>query len=354
MAYLFKRPKSPYWWIGYRSGENQVQESTKLRHDDRAGTRRAQILANEKSRAELNTTPSGQRDRWEFWVPGFMALRYKKKQASAERKGLAWKNLSAYLLKNKVCFPAQLTYIHCRDYIAFREKGDREFGVLRGHHNTALYELKFLGMLMREAIKRGYASANPAADLGISKLDPAEKPEIPDADLALIWRELQKEPEWMRNAWQISLYTGCRLRATRLQLARDVDLQRGRITFHEKGGKIFEVPMRRELLPVFQRLIFENRSSAVDMPAMPSKFFYQFFKRIHRPQYCFHCLRVTFITRAARAGLQEREVMRLVNHASTTIHRIYVRLRADDLEAPLRKLDFPILGATPDAPASPL
>src|SRR5437868_456960 len=122
--------------------------------------------------------------------------------------------------------------------------------------------------------------------MGIAKIDPKEKPDIPDEDLALIWRELQREPEWMRNAWQIGVYTGCRLRATRLHLPQDVNIQpdpkRCRIMFHEKGGKIFEVPMRPELIPLFERLITEKRTVAVEMPRMPSKDFFHFFKRIGR------------------------------------------------------------------------
>lgn len=45
---------------------------------------------------------------------------------------------------------------------------------------------------------------------------------------------------------------------------------------------------------------------------------------------CFHCTRVTFITRGARAGVPESAMMKMVNHASKEIHRIYQRLADAD------------------------
>jgi hypothetical protein len=40
----------------------------------------------------------------------------------------------------------------------------------RGGRNTAIHEIKFLGMLMDEAISRGYASVNPARRLHLENL----------------------------------------------------------------------------------------------------------------------------------------------------------------------------------------
>jgi site-specific recombinase XerD len=353
MAFIYSRKDSEFWWIRYRARNGQIiRQSTKLRADDRQQTRKARMLAHHKTGDELETAPVGQRDRWDFWVPGYLSARYERKPKSLLRYTLAWKNLEAFLNKRRIQYPAQLTYIHCRDYFEYRKKGDRELGVLRGHHNTALLEVKTLAMIMKEAIRRGFAGANPAQAMGIGRIEPAEKPEFTDDDLQMIWTELRQEPEWMRICWQIGLFTGCRLRATVIPL-RDIDVDARRIIFHEKGGKVFEVPMRDELVPLFKSLINQRKTVTCEMPALPSKAWHTFFHRIGLPQYCFHCLRVTFITRAARAGLQERDVMRLVNHASTTIHRIYLRLRAADLEKPLQKIHFPAQLETP-ANAQPI
>lgn len=342
MAFIYKRKNSDFWWIRFRDRHGKVhRQSTKFHVGDRQSTREAKIFANQKTADELETAPSSRNDRWECWVHIYLAMRHSKKPKTHIRYALAWKNIEAFFSKKKILFPSRLTYLDCQDYLSFRQKGDRELGVLRGHHNTALFELKLLSMVMNEAVRRGFSATNPALKMGISREAPDEKPDISDEHIHKIRAELASEPEWMSVSFEIGLYTGCRLRATVINLS-DVDVDRKRILFHEKGARVFQVPMRDELIPVFKRLIDKGRRTTCDMPAMPSKFWWQFFKRIGLPQYCFHCLRVTFITRAARAGLQERDVMRLVNHASTTIHRVYVRLKAEDLEAPLNKIHFPI------------
>jgi len=292
----------------------------------------------------MRSHSEGKRDRWENWVPTYFTVRYERKPKSALRYGLAWKNLFAYMTKTKISCPAQLTYTACMDYFSFRKKGDPESGVFKGSHNTILLELKFLNMLMREAMRRGFASANPLSGMGIGRLDPKEKPEIKDEDIPTILAALEKQPPeraWMKTAFLIGYCSGCRLSETRIAMTA-LDLERKRMTFRGKGNKVFEVPIHDALLPYLVKLKAEGRTHTCNIPSNPSKYWTNFFKAVNMPQYCFHCLRVTFITRAARAGLQERDVMKLVNHASTTIHRVYQRMRADDLESPLNRIPMPV------------
>jgi hypothetical protein len=58
----------------------------------------------------------------------------------------------------------------------------------------------------------------------------------------------------------------------------------------------------------------------------------------------FHSLRVTFITRCHRGGLTESEAMRLVNHSSQIVHRIYSRLDVEDARAAQTKIPLPSFG----------
>jgi hypothetical protein len=60
-----------------------------------------------------------------------------------------------------------------------------------------------------------------------------------------------------------------------------------------------------------------------------------------------HCLRVTAATRMARAGVSISKAMKFLGHASEIVHRIYQKLRTDDLDDCLAAL-----GPTPPSPVS--
>jgi integrase len=198
-------------------------------------------------------------------------------------------------------------------------------------HNTALFEIKIMAMILDEAKRRGFCHENPCRNLKLKKNKPDPKLVITEADIELIRRELLAEPEWMRVSFEIAILHGTRLRATCINLERDVDWKTRRITFHEKGGKIFTVPIHPELLPVLEKLKASGRTTTCDIPKDASKKWRRFFKRIGRKDYCFHCCRVTVITRLAQSGVSEAKAMKYVGHACTEIHRQYQALSVEDL-----------------------
>ena len=196
---------------------------------------------------------------------------------------------------------------------------------------------------MHEAVESDYADSNPCSRLGIRKEPVAEKPAITPNEHQAILNALKSEPEWMTISYQIAWHQGCRFGETCLPLSK-IDLQRGTITFHAKGGKDFTAPLAKELRPLFERLKQQGKQTTFKMPPMPSKQWWQFFKRIGLPHLCFHCTRVTFITRCYQRDIPEHVVMKLVGHASTTVHRVYPRLAVEtDLQAQLNKLSAPVL-----------
>lgn len=198
-------------------------------------------------------------------------------------------------------------------------------------HNTALYELRLLAKLLDEAKLRGYCQDNPCRSLQIRKEPPKVKPEILEADIQLIRARLKSEPEWMRVSFEIAIHHGTRLRATSVSLASDIDEGFRSITFHEKGQKVFTVPLHPKLVPLIMRLKAAGQARTCDIPMDASKQWTRFFRQIGRPKYCFHCTRVTVITRLCRSGVPEAKAMKFVGHSSTLIHRVYQRLRSDDL-----------------------
>jgi integrase len=345
MASLYRRPGSKYWWIKYIDPNGRsVRKSTNLRHDAAEQSRQAEVYRSEWSHKEAARKPCANLEAWEFWVPGFLQLRYGNSPLTLSRYLCSWANLSRYFAERELRFPRQLTFNACIDYLAWRTSEKGRHGNYKSCKNTALGELKFLGVVVTHAVRRGFCEANPCQKLGIKKDKAKEKPEISPRDLKFIFEKLQHEPEWMGVSFQIALYTGCRETETWL-LLDNVDVRKRLIHFATtKGDKPFTVPMRPELVPLFTRLQSERPGQrAFDTPTKMSIKWWKFFQKIGLGKYCFHCLRVTFITMGARSGVPEGDMMTLVNHASEEIHRIYKRLRPADVRKSLLKMDFPVL-----------
>jgi integrase len=355
MAYLFKQKRSPFWWIAFREGDRLVRQSTHLRSDVAAQTRQANELLSDKRRKE--GTRQEAKERWEGWVRQFIEERYEESPKSLERNLARWRSLSVFLAEQKILYPSQLAFSHCLDFIRWRRAGNKPLGVYAAAKNTAIAEVKFLGLLMKQAGRLGLSTTNPCAALGIKKSKPTEKPEITEDHLSAIWKALEQEPEWTRINFAVCLYTGCRLCEARVPMDC-IDLERREIRFPTaKGGRPYTAPLRAELIPLLTKLKAERTSYLFDFPdRMPAKHWWLFFKRLNLP-YSMHCLRVTFITRAARAGVSERDLCRLVNHAGPLINRTYQRLRAQDVRTSLDQIplpSFPMRASpgTPDAPRS--
>lgn len=354
MASLYQRPRSKFWWIKFKDSTGRTRrKSTKLRWDSAADTKKANLERNRRELTELGQHCGDEAQKWGKWAESFLALHYDK--LTLRSYSFCWRNLSAFLRAKDKPFPSQLTYADCGEYVVWRTAGDAKNGIRPGGRNTALCELKVLAILAKEAARRGYIPSNPVVNIGIRREKPKEKIEITPEHLQLIHARLADEPEWMMTSFIIALYTGCRITETRIEIATCVDLERRQLRFADpKGGtdRAFTVPMRDELIPLFTRLIASGAAWTYEPQRLASLQWCKFFRRIGLPQYSFHCLRVTFISRGARAGVDERAMRRLVNHADSTIHKLYQRFTTDDLRGPLFAIPLPSLEKSPDSPAA--
>lgn len=328
MASLYRRERSPFWWVEYVDLEGvRRQESTRLRADKPDETRKAHELRRELSLGEKTKLSS--EEQWEAWVPRFLKQRYSGSPKTHDRYKNSWKNISAFLVSHQVHVPRQLSRQQVRDFVDWRQKRHRDLGVYEVTKNTALHEVKLLRILMNEASASGFCNGNPCLNLDIKK-DPApRKPRITDQEHARIVKALESEPEWMRISYAIAWEQGCRFSETCLPI-RDVNLKKNVIGFRTKGQKdsIAEFPLSPNLRDLFKRLKRDKRKMTFRMPAMPGKAWWLFFRRIKMRHLCFHCTRVTFVTRCYERGIQRDDVMRLVGHSSTAVHAIYPRLSA--------------------------
>lgn len=361
MAHLYKRSSSgmasPFWWIKYRNGKGViVRESTGFLHGNGADTRRAQELEARKTLEERQTTTTNQSERWDAWVLQFIEDRYRNQPASKTRYGAAWRTLRMYLDEIEITMPRQLMYLHCTGYLAWREKSDKYNGKYNAGHNTAVLELKFLALVMKEAVRRGFAQGNPCRELELARVPTKKFPQYTDEDIQMIVDGIKREPKakqaFLWPSFLVAYYHGVRLVETNVNPKRDVRLfpktaapRVGTITFHQKGSKIRVKPLHPELLQLFQPLV---KKQATETFPCPKSFAKEWFNFLHRcgmktikPEACFHSLRVTVQNRLRRAGIKKEIRKAYLSHdGKDDVNDLYDRVEEDELlvcHAPLNK-----------------
>jgi hypothetical protein len=342
MAYLYRKHRSPYWYVQYLDSENKKHDkSTGLRADDPNDTIKAKMLRAELEAKEYQRAPVVNGSAWDAWVPKFLE-RHCETKATLVRYENAWKWLALWLQHQRIHAPRQLTYRLGVEYVDWRTSFKKRSGKTVGR-NTAILELKTLALIMGEAVRLGHADANPLVTVKMRKDRAAKKPELSDKEILEIRQALKAEPEWMQVAFEIGLHTGCRLRETRIPLTC-VDFLENKITFPSpKGGenRAFSIPMPSAIRPLLERLKLEKRSHTLEFPFQPSRRWQQFFIKINKRHLCFHCLRVTYVNRLRRAAVPREAAMRLVNHASELVHQIYQREKVDDVAQWRDAVQFP-------------
>jgi integrase len=352
MASLYKRQNSPFWWIKFRnhiSGKIE-RESTGFKVGVGADRRRAEQQCAEKTLLETKHKPSMPNEAWDLWVLNYFNIRYANSPESLNRYQSAWRTLRIFLAEKEIRTPRQLTREHCLDYMAWRKQPDYKIGKYKVTHNTALMEIKILSLIMKEAVIRNYSAFNPCRDLHIKRVQGKIKPEIPPEMLDEISHLIDKEPElirpFFRRSFDIARYHGVRLRETQVNPSTDVELwtelkdgkepiERGLITFHTKGHRSNTVQLHPKLIPLFKELRQQGKTETYPCPKNRSREWFNFLKRTGMkaklPNICFHSTRVTVASTFARKGIPENKAMAYLGHASTTIHRSYVRLKPTDL-----------------------
>jgi hypothetical protein len=286
------------------------------------------------------------------WVLGWINQRYGNKPASLVKHRNQWNFLSAFLHEQNVHAPSAVTRDHALTYIKWRcslrkEKSKRTVG-----RNTALADLRWAGTLLREAIEREAINRNPWEKLGFERDQAKEKPELLDEHIALIRAKLVDKPEWMRVSLEIALRTGLRFSETRIALGKIDEAMTTAFIEKPKGGKknAYSIPLPTALKPMISKMKMAKSAYtwtvSKENRAFTGLAWSDFFRELDLGiGYCFHCTRVTFITRGARAGIPEHVMMKLVNHASSEIHRIYRRVSVGDAARYVDLVPIPAIAA---------
>ena len=346
MASIIPRKNSPHLHIKYKSDGKWKTRATKYLKSSFEDRREARREVYRLTQQEMEITGGGPREHFNSWVPMWIQDRYAKSAKTESRYGLAWRNLSTFLDERKIKSPAQLNREACFDYLRWRK--DHENSALSPcGHNTALFELKFLRVIMFEAVDRRIIQTNPCSRLKIEKEASKEKRPLDDQEILFIYKKLAEQPEWMMVSMEFGLYQASRISQTSTPID-GIDWKRGIITYHRervKGGQAFSHPIDERFIPRLKTITAKSKDGLTcTLPSLASLIWWKFLKRIGIKDASHHCFRVTWVTRACLNEVPEAFAMKFVHHGSSDVHRIYQKLKAEDLKHVPSRVSLPSLG----------
>lgn len=344
MASLRSHKRSPFWYVRFRDLDTGQwkEECTKKRIDHDKETREAQRICNKKTEGEarISANRSGS---FSAWVGGYLATHFKNER-SQQRYTYAWEILTEWLRLRNLQHPRQIRYLHAGDFLKWRTGIDPDglqpsTGAVS--HNSARLEVKFFSFIMREAIRREECEKNPWAEFKIERKAAKEKPELEPEDYAVARAAFHVE--WMKTVFEILTYLGCRFSEASIPMHK-IDFAEKVIWMEDSKRdpndprKSYCVPLPDELVSVFLPLKDQDRTVPILTKEMNARFNEVLQKAIGVTS---HSLRVSFISRCHRSGLNESEAMRLVNHSSRMVHRIYTRLNLQDARTAQARIVMP-------------
>lgn len=384
MASIYKRKRSPYWWIKFKDPATgkHVSVSSKIKltaPKKQIELRLAQVELDEKINARDHKKSGAFAD----WVPNFITSHFKGGKASAK---IRYAHLVRYMTSQGIYFPDQIKYDFYDGYLAFRI-GD---GVCK---NTANMEYHFLNQLMKMAEDAGYITRNPLRNRRISRDTPIPKNLITTEEIKTIRdaiaTDMQRDcfvklsdvasmvgittnrinqilsrgtadkslrskidaaishtgyrpgvPSISKSDWidrcqflhascEIMWLQGLRIGETYFHLYDHVDLERMQLKIKAKGDRYYQPPINPELKKLILKWRQQKRvmtfPDQYECPKKRAGVWYHFLKRLKLSHLSAHCFRVTFISRAINAGIPMGKVMKLTNHSREAISLIYQR-----------------------------
>lgn len=346
MASLYTRPRSPYYWLKRRDpGTGKVvRESTEIRTDSPGARAKANQLRAAATLAEQNAPQIATSERWQNWLAAFLQRRYENTPSWKNAK-LAGAEILTFVEHHQVPSPRFLTYAIASTFVQWRTSTKLLPPISA---NSAALRFVYLSVAMREAVRRGFATANPCRDVRSERTPAKQKLEITEDHQAKIESLLTTAQAWMREQWLILMRQGCRISETLVPLDR-IDESRRTITFRIKGGRLHTSQLHPDLLPLVAQARAEGRKTIIEPPPSYNAIWSLWLKK-HGFPYSAHCTRVTVITRLLRAGHSPALVCAFIGHTEE-VNRIYRRLKPPDTLALLATLSA---GASSDqsAPAA--
>lgn len=346
MAYLVKRGGKYHLCHKATPDGARTRFATGLRTGVAGDVRAAKELEAEYSLKEAqrasNTPRFRSGEKWESWLPQFVAMKYRNKPGTLRRWKSVERTLRMFWTEFGIETPRQLTRQHCFDYFKWRVQPDPKRGKHKATHNTALLEMQALGVLMKEAVHRGFASANPCRELGVGRDDVNKPMDLSDDILAELEKHIAEttgdERTILWRGYIVARYHGVRLTETRVNPMRDVvlrDENSSEITFFQKGGRKRTKPLHPKLFALFKELQDAGATELYPVRQNLAAFWFWHFNRWKMKRHgkvCFHSLRVTVQNKLRRAGVND-EIRRayLSHETGKDVHEGYSRIKVDEM-----------------------
>ena len=343
MATLKIKERSPFWYVQFKDKRGKwVSKATKYRRDNERHTKEARMRCLENAKEEKQARKAARAatpdERWENWVPQFFKRHCSSLTNTKESYEVSWTWLASYFMREGIWTPNEVTYGVVVGFIDWRME---KCGVKK---STALKDRKVLRVVMQEAVKRGFAAKNPCLKMGIKQDEVKPAPEFTPEQIQRVYAKLpKKEEDWRYVSFRIGLETGTRLAATQIDFD-NIDFERKTIHFPKpKGGygEAFTCPLPDSLIPMLLKIKATGAKYTCVLPSNASQMINsKIIKKAATKKHSFKCTRVSFITACHRAGIPLAVCMRLVNHASELVHKIYNRLDVDDVKQYANKVQF--------------
>jgi hypothetical protein len=147
MAYLYRKNRSPFWYVVYFDGDQKERHrSTGRRADDPNDTAKAKTLRAELEAKEYHRAPLINGAGWDAWAPAYLE-RHCQSARTLERYLDAWKWLALWLQLRRYHSPTSITYRNALEYVDWRISYKKKTGKTVGR-NTAILELRILAILL--------------------------------------------------------------------------------------------------------------------------------------------------------------------------------------------------------------
>lgn len=362
MASTYTKVDSPWIWIRFKSADGKWKgKPTEYRKANIGDRRQAKLMARKMTEVELATKSSAGNvgRRFSDWVIPWINDTYgASKNSTPAVYKRHWRALEQFLKARGVDQAVHITRELIGQYLAWRtETAGRNKTAGR---NTAIGEIKFLSMVIREAINRGHRTDNPLAKPGLRKEPSPEKLIWSDEKLAVAAAHLAKHGSlWMRTAFYFGLYQACRLRQCQIPL-EGIRFDLLKIIYPAelvKGRQGYSQPMDPRFRPILEGLVAEARAlnwtHICVVPWDASIRLRRTFDRAGLQGFVHHGLRHTWITRAAHAGVPESHAMAFCHHENAEVHRVYKRLSVIGIEHVPSSVALPTFSQTAPAPSGP-
>lgn len=358
----------PTWWLYYRRNGKTVRESTQTDDLETAERTRSQLerMLDFDRRDELTEDffrATRNLDRQEMPLADFLANT--RQTVTSPGTAREYKSVDRDFLRFIRGHYPDVTLLH-----ELRPNHIEEWfrGLIKAGFkpNTVNKKLKVLRIALKAAFESNFIARDPSRTIKYLKAQEPQKRSFTEKELRLIGSRAEG---YFRYTAALGLYTGARLGDIVCLKWRDVDLQRGTVTFQvrKRRGKVLEVPMHPSLKAVLLELAGESDCSpsnylfparaAIYLKTGPgrisnewvrflaslgivdrSRGYYKKMARIRKAQklppsktrtpseLSFHSFRHSAVSLLKNIGAPEAVAMQIAGHESASISRIYTHI----------------------------